>query len=218
MRRSHAAPLALVLLIALALTGCDDDGGGSTTSTTAEGCEAVSQPPAKKVNLKAPPPVNRSADLTAEVDTTCGSFTIALDAKGSPKTVGSFVYLARQGVYDDTPFHRVVPDFVIQGGDPSGDGTGGPGYTVDEAPPQNTEYLQGTVAMAKSSAEPPGRSGSQFFVVLPAAVQLPPDYAILGEVSSGMETVDRIASLGTPGADGPPSTPVVINKITIRSG
>ena len=108
---------------------------------------------------------------------------------------------------------------MIQGGDPNGDGTGGPGYTVDERPAQNTDYLRGTVAMAKTGAEPPGRSGSQFFVVLPAAVNLPPIYATLGDVSSGMGTVDRIASLGVANSPtGEPSAPVVIDKITIKGG
>ena len=99
------------------------------------------------------------------MQTSCGTFEIALDTKRAPKTTNSFAYLADEGFYDDLTFHRIVPGFVIQGGDPLGTGTGGPGYSVDEKPPANLAYTKGTVAMAKSSAEPPGRSGSQFFVV-----------------------------------------------------
>ena len=156
----------------------------------------------------------------AAVDTSCGSFEIALDARDSPKTVSSFVYLAREGLYDDTTFHRIVPGFVIQGGDPLGTGRGGPGYSVDEPPPSNAEYTRGTVAMAKTAIEPPGRSGSQFFVVTAADAGLPPEYALLGEVSSGEDVVDRIAKLGDPasGDAGTPLATVVIRKITVSEG
>src|SRR3954451_24907652 len=116
-------------------------------------------------------------------------FEIALDVARAPKTTSSFAYLARQGVYDDTPFHRIVPGFVVQGGDPTGSGSGGPGYVVDEPPPRNLSYTQGIVAMAKTSAEPPGRSGSQFFVVTEPDAGLTPDYALLGRVTSGFDAV-----------------------------
>ena len=88
----------------------------------------------------------------AAVETSCGTFEIALDTRGSPKTVSSFVHLAREGLYDDTIFHRIVPGFVIQGGDPLGTGRGGPGYSVDEVPPSDTVYTKGTVAMAKTAS------------------------------------------------------------------
>ena len=92
---------------------------------------------------------------------------------------------------------------MIQGGDPLGTGRGGPGYSVDEPPPSDAEYTRGTVAMAKTAVEPPGRSGSQFFVVTAADAGLPPDYALLGEVSSGEDVVDRIAELGDPASGEP---------------
>ena len=92
----------------------------------------------------------------AAVETSCGTFEIALDTRGSPKTVSSFVHLAREGLYEDTLFHRIVPGFVIQGGDPLGTGRGGPGYSVDEAPPSDTEYTRGTVAMVKTAARSAG--------------------------------------------------------------
>ena len=109
---------------------------------------------------------------------------------------------------------------MIQGGDPLGTGMGGPGYSVDEPPPANAEYTKGTVAMAKTAAEPPGRSGSQFFVVTAADAGLPPDYALLGEVSSGMDVVERIASLGDPasGQTGTPLATVVIRTIAVGGG
>jgi cyclophilin family peptidyl-prolyl cis-trans isomerase len=150
------------------------------------------------------------------VETSCGSFEIALDVAREPKTTSSFAYLARRGVYDDTLFHRIVPGFVVQGGDPTGGGTGGPGYSVDEKPPQNLSYTHGVVAMAKSPAEPPGRSGSQFFVVTEPDAGLTPDYALLGHVTSGLDAVQRIEQLGTP--SGRPRAPVAIRRITIRGG
>jgi cyclophilin family peptidyl-prolyl cis-trans isomerase len=154
----------------------------------------------------------------AKVKTSCGDFEISLDSEGSPKTVASFAHMADEGVYDDTPFHRIVPDFVIQGGDPRGDGTGDAGYTVEEPPPPDAAYTDGVVAMAKTAAEPPGTSGSQFYVVTAADAGLPADYALLGEVSSGEETVDAIAGLGDPasGQTGTPTRPVVIETITVR--
>jgi cyclophilin family peptidyl-prolyl cis-trans isomerase len=215
---------ATLALVAGAAASCGGGGGGSTgTSTSASlpaACHEVSEPPPKRVNLKPPPQtVSPSDHLVATVKTSCGSFTIALDARQSPKTVNSFAYLARKGVYDDTTFHRVVPQFVIQGGDPKGDGTGGPGYFVQEKPPASTSYTRGTVAMAKTQTDPPGRSGSQFFVVLPADAGLPPIYAVLGKVRKGMATVDRIASLGVPNSPtGKPREPVVIDSITVRGG
>jgi peptidyl-prolyl cis-trans isomerase B (cyclophilin B) len=108
---------------------------------------------------------------------------------------------------------------VIQGGDPLGSdpvkaGTGGPGYHVDEKPPADLSYTKGIVAMAKSQVEPPGRSGSQFYVVTGADAGLPPDYALAGKVTEGMDTVEAIDALGTPGADGPPTQTVVIESAT----
>ena len=105
---------------------------------------------------------------------------------------------------------------MIQGGDPSGDGTGGPGYKVVEQPPAGTKYLQGVVAMAKTGTEAAGTSGSQFFVVTAQDAQLPPDYALLGKVTSGLDVVLKIEELGQPG--GTPRAPVVINSVEISNG
>jgi cyclophilin family peptidyl-prolyl cis-trans isomerase len=112
---------------------------------------------------------------------------------------------------------------VIQGGDPLGSdpnlaGSGGPGYSVDEKPPGDLAYTEGIVAMAKTEVEPPGRSGSQFYVVTAPDAGLPPDYALVGEVTEGMDVVQAIEELGSPGADGPPSMPVVVNSATPVEG
>ena len=193
-------------------------GGEVESASLPKGCEEVQSPAPKHVDLKRPHRrVRPGRMLTAKVETSCGSFEIALDATDSPRTVSSFAYLARRGVYDDTTFHRIVPSFVIQGGDPLGTGSGGPGYSIDEPPPPRTEYTKGTVAMAKLAVEPPGRSGSQFFVVTAADAGLPPNYAVLGKVSSGQGVVERIAQLGDPrsGQRGTPRATVVIRKVTI---
>jgi peptidyl-prolyl cis-trans isomerase B (cyclophilin B) len=215
---------AIVVALALLLAACgggDGDEDGSTPASLPGGCQEAQAPPSKRVDLKPPQRrVKRSQSLLATVDTSCGSFEIALDTRDSPKTVSSFIHLAREGVYDDTTFHKIVPNFVIQGGDPLGTGSGGPGYSVDEPPPDGVEYTRGTVAMAKMAVEPPGRSGSQFFVVTAADAGLAPQYALLGEVSSGEDVVDRIAELGDPasGQTGTPTATVVIRKITVNRG
>ena len=166
---------------------------------------------------RAEPVLERGEEATATVETSCGSFEIALDTESSPKTANSFAFLAEQGFYDGTTFHRIAPGFVIQGGDPNGDGTGGPGYSVVEAPPQDTVYSRGLVAMAKTGNEPSGTSGSQFFVVTaPADAGLPPDYAVLGQVSSGEAVVDVIAELGDPATEQPLQV-VTIDSVTVES-
>jgi peptidyl-prolyl cis-trans isomerase B (cyclophilin B) len=213
-----ALTVALALASGLVLAACGgDDGTATDAATGASGpCEEVQAPPPKE-DAKLPPPKADAPTASGVVfDTSCGSFTVSFDDR-SPKTAASFQHLAEEGLYDGTVFHRVVPGFVIQGGDPLGTdpqraGTGGPGYHVDEKPPADLSYTRGTVAMAKSEVEPPGRSGSQFYVVTGADAGLPPDYALVGEVTEGMDTVDAIDALGTPGADGPPTETVVVES------
>jgi cyclophilin family peptidyl-prolyl cis-trans isomerase len=213
------AGFAVVAIVVVAVILISRGGGSDDSSTTAGsgGCKEVEAPTPKKISLKAPPQtVKKGEKLTAAVETSCGSFDIALDSSKAPKTVNSFVYLSDEGFYDDLTFHRIAPGFVIQGGDPLGTGLGGPGYTVVEKPPANLSYTKGTVAMAKSSAEPPGSSGSQFFVVTGPDAGLPPEYALVGKVSKGIDVVERIGKLGTP--EEKPKQTVLIEKITIDKG
>jgi cyclophilin family peptidyl-prolyl cis-trans isomerase len=214
----RAGPFAAVGLWAAVLTACGSSDATSTTSALPAGCRKVPAPAAKHIHLRRPSgEASNGATLTATVETSCGRFTIALDPSAAPRTVRSFTYLARKGVYDDTSFDRIVPGFLIQGGDPTETGTGGPGYSVTEPPPPSTTYRRGRVAMAKSAVEPSGRSGSQFFVVTTADAGLPPQYAPLGTVSSGSSVVRRIESVGDPssGQAGTPRAPVVIRRITV---
>jgi peptidyl-prolyl cis-trans isomerase B (cyclophilin B) len=146
---------------------------------------------------------------SVNVETNLGQFAIRLDVAEAPCVASSFAALVRRHYFDKTIFHRIVPGFVIQGGDPSGTGAGGPGYTVVEAPPASSRYTEGVVAMAKSSAEPPGAAGSQFFVVTAKNAGLPPDYAILGTVTEGLNVVRRIGRLGNPVTERPTQRVVV---------
>ena len=208
----------LVLLVALAfLAGCgseDDDAssaGGETTAVTE--CQEVEAPEAREPEPAEAPTESLTETATLTFDTSCGSFTVALDPASAPKTGASLVALAEGGYFDDTIFHRVVPGFVIQGGDPTQSGAGGPGYSTVDLPPSDGKYTQGVVAMAKSGVEAPGTSGSQFFVVTGEDIGLPPEYAVVGEVTEGMDTVLRIDALGV--GDGPPSQPVVVHTVTV---
>jgi peptidyl-prolyl cis-trans isomerase B (cyclophilin B) len=206
--------IGVVAAILIGRSGGDED---SSSAGTVDGCKEVEAPEPKNVSLKAPPQtVKKGEKLTADVETSCGSFEIALDSSRAPKTVNSFAYLSEEGFYDGLSFHRIAPGFVIQGGDPLGTGVGGPGYSVTEKPPASLAYTKGTVAMAKSSADPPGRSGSQFYVVTAADAGLPAEYALVGKVSEGYDVVERIEKLGTP-AEKPKQT-VLIEKITIEKG
>jgi peptidyl-prolyl cis-trans isomerase B (cyclophilin B) len=226
-----AVLLACLALLAVACGGEDDRSAESeaTPEATAEepaaneflpeGCENVEKPAPKEVGTLEKPTekLKRGTTYIATVSTTCGDFEITLDSRRAPITGGSFKYLADQKFFDGTTFHRVVPDFVIQGGDPAGDGSGGPGYSVVEAPPDDLSYEEGIVAMAKTAQEEAGTSGSQFFVVTGAgAAQLTPDYALLGEVTSGMDVVTKIGGIQADQASGVPAAQVVINSITVE--
>lgn len=184
-------------------------------STGAEGTAA----------LKAPSlDIDKSKTYKASIETSEGTVVVELADDTSPCTVNSFIFLARQGFYDGLTFHRVVPGFAVQGGDPKGDGSGGPGYQVVEAPPADTKYSKGIVAMAKTQADPPGASGSQFFIVpgdgaasLNGTQAQPAQYALLGKVTSGFDVLTKIEQI--PRGEGPdaekPSSPIRIIKVTI---
>lgn len=214
-----AAMIGLVIVLA----GGERKGNSEASAAgLPAGCEAVDQPAGRDVKLTAPDLKAPPAGSTATVSTSCGDFTIELATAEAPKTTASFVNLADNGVYNGVAFTRIAPGFVIQGGDPTGTQSGNAGYTVTEAPPKGLTYSTGVVAMAKAGAEPPGTSGSQFFVVIgTAGGSLPPEYALLGRLSAGMDVVDRIASIGTSSSDpqgGPPKSPVVIKSVTISPG
>lgn len=135
-------------------------------------------------------PDNRIAEKKAVITTTKGTIEFTLNSKVAPKSVSNFVYLAEQGFYDGLSFHRVEADFVIQGGDPSGNGTGGPGYKFPDEPVQG-EYIEGAVAMANSG---PDTNGSQFFITLAdVSKSLPKQYNLFGQVSKGLDVVHKIA-------------------------
>jgi peptidyl-prolyl cis-trans isomerase B (cyclophilin B) len=207
----RAAPLLLVLVLA----GCG--GGKSPTSRQAAkgGCEEATTHTHDRTLSDEHLKLDAAKTYRLVFETNCGDFTVALDQKLAPNVAGSLVSLAKRGFFDDTFFHRIVPGFVIQGGDPTGMGSGGPGYSTHDKVPQDAAYTHGVVAMAKSGAEPAGTAGSQFFVVTGQNVQLTPDYAIVGKVTSGLDVVDRIGRLGN--ASEQPTRAVVISKVKVAT-
>jgi cyclophilin family peptidyl-prolyl cis-trans isomerase len=215
--------LALALLaLCLATAGCGGSGakskapaGQPAAAAPSQTCRKVARPAPKAETAKRPgAPLAAGKAFTVTLQTNCGAIGIRLATARAPKTAASFASLVRQGFYDGLTFHRIVAGFVIQGGDPKGDGQGGPGYQITEKPPAGLRYTRGVVAMAKTQADPPGSSGSQFFIVTGPDAQLPPDYALVGTVKSGLDAVDRIGTLRT-GSDEQPTTPVVIEKATL---
>jgi peptidyl-prolyl cis-trans isomerase B (cyclophilin B) len=214
-------PVALLLVCALVLAACggdDKEKAASPTETAAPaaetGCEKV--PAAKPKDVKVAKPtakLKKGKTYVARVLTNCGEFEITLDPR-APRTGGSFKTLVDKRFYDGLSFHRIVAGFVIQGGDPSGDGNGGPGYQIVEPPPQDLTYSKGIVAMAKAETDPPGTSESQFFVVTGEDAGLPPDYALLGKITKGQDVVDKIG-VAEVGPDEKPLQPIVIRQIRI---
>jgi peptidyl-prolyl cis-trans isomerase B (cyclophilin B) len=193
-------PLAMLVAAVVVLAACGSGSAKPATTATVAGTKLPA-------NAKATPGV-------AVVKTSLGSFSFRFDVKDSPHAVASFEYLIGRKFFDGTIFHRIALGFVIQGGDPTGTGTGGPGYsTVDTVPPSTT-YLHGTVAMAKTQTDPSGTAGSQFFVVTAANAGLPPIYAVIGHVVSGLAVVDKIGTFGN--AQEQPTKRIVVQSITIH--
>ena len=153
--------------------------------------------------------IEPGASYTAVLNTTAGPITVELLIGDAPNTVNNFVFLARQGFYDNVVFHRTIPGFMIQGGDPTGTGGGGPGYRFADEP-VNRPYSRGVMAMANAG---PNTNGSQFFL-MHADYPLPPNYTIFGQAVAGLETIDTIATAPTH-AGGEGSSPV--NPVTIQS-
>ena len=222
----------------LALAACGDDeentggsGGddGATTAATtqaetrptepASGCRSVEEPEPKDAEVGKPKGrLDAKKKWFVVMKTSCGTLEIQLDVRENPKTASSFAHLVREGFYDGLLFHRIVPEFVVQGGDPEGSGLGGPGYQVVEPPPESERYRPGTVAMAKAADDAPGASGSQFFIVTGTASPLDPLYAVVGRVAKGDDVVELLANTPVdPAAENRPIEPVIIEKATLRS-
>lgn len=191
------------------------DPTATTTTGTPLPCPAADGSSPKTQTFPSPPPmcIDPAKTYKAKVATSRGDFTITLDAAKAPTTVNNFVYLSRYHYYDGLDFHRIIPNFVIQGGDPNGDGSGGPGYVIpDELPQAVSDYVPGSVAMANRG---PNTGGSQFFIWTGPNPLPAPDYALFGQVTEGYnETVLPISDTGSD--SGTPSSPTTITTITIE--
>jgi peptidyl-prolyl cis-trans isomerase B (cyclophilin B) len=221
-RVTVAFAAALVVPLLLAACGAKKVVVATTTtptSTTAteNGCRTVAAPSSLAPRSETKPALKLTPGKLYDVTfvTNCGTFTIRMDQEQSPNGSASFVSLVQKGFFDNTIFHRIVPGFVIQGGDPTATGTGGPGYSTVDTPPKNAAYTHGVVAMAKTATEPAGTAGSQFFIVTVKNAGLPPDYAIVGKVIQGLDVVDHIGTLGD--ASQQPTQVVEIQRATVRS-
>jgi len=197
----------LLLLLVAALAGCGGDDGNGGGGAQQSDCDM--QGDAQLAELE------EGKTYRLVVQTNKGAFTIELDRETAPCTSASFVSLANKGFFNGIKFHRIVPGFVIQGGDPTGKGTGGPGYSTVDVPPDDAKYTKGVVAMAKTPAEPAGTAGSQFFVVTAEDSGLGPDYAVLGKVVEGLDVVEKIGKLGGP--DERPTEPVEMKTVTVET-
>ena len=226
-----AAALGAALLLVAA---CGSDGDESVTDTAGTSISSASDDTATETSTEADcPPVEGADSQTRQFDsappaclepgasyeaivtTNKGEFTIAVDPDTAPVAANNFVFLARNQYFDDTVCHRIIPNFVVQCGDPTATGTGGPGYTIVDEPPI-VPYEIGSIAMAKTAA--PDSAGSQFFVITGSdGASLPPEYALFGRVVDGFDTaVEAMAAAGTP--SGEPSEPVEIQSIRIVQG
>ena len=231
-RRAPAAIAALALAVAVA--ACSSTGGASTPPAAESVAPASAAPesvapgspasprrspaagsPAAEGSCPTAPPEALPAGETREVtiETDQGDIVIEVDADLGPLAAGNFVALAECGFYDGIIFHRILPGFVIQGGDPTGTGSGGPGYEFPNDPVA-VPYERGVVAMANAGRD---TNGSQFFIVLDEA-GLPPDYSVFGRVTSGMEIADEIAAgPSTGGQSGQALEPVTMNRVTVAN-
>ncbi len=212
------AAVIVSLALAAIVAGCGGSSSTESDDATQAACEKVTAPDPREDGGGTPPTerLDPERTWTLTFGTSCGTFVITLDLDSAPATDASLVSLAKAGFYDDTVFHRIVPGFVIQGGDPTQSGTGGPGYKTVDVPEQGARYAKGVVAMAKTADEPAGTAGSQFFVVTGDDAGLPPDYAVVGTVTEGMDVVERIDALGDPATE-QPLQPVVVRSVTASS-
>jgi cyclophilin family peptidyl-prolyl cis-trans isomerase len=201
----------VLLLVAVLAAGCggDDSGPGPVVDS----CEVEIQDPSNAPELQ---PLDPGSKPRIEFVTSHGNFTVEVDPVSAPCNGDSMVDLAKDGFFDGTRFHRIVPGFIIQGGDPTATGNGGSGYTTIDAPKPDTSYTKGVVAMAKSTFEQPGTGGSQFFIVTADNANLPPDYAVVGKVVEGMDVVEKIGKLGNARTEAP--TEKIVIESTSVSG
>jgi cyclophilin family peptidyl-prolyl cis-trans isomerase len=230
-RRRILATLVAALVVAASACGSDDsanavaepaattdpaprDTAGNGDARSAD-CPPVDGADEQTQQFDAAPPTCLEAGATYEavVTTNQGEFTILLDPESAPVAANNFVFLARNQYFDDTICHRIIPNFVVQCGDPTGTGTGGPGYTIVDEPPAPGQYEIGSIAMAKTAA--PDSGGSQFFIITGSdGAALPPEYSLFGQVTAGFDTaVAAMAAAGTP--SGEPSEPIEIQSIRI---
>jgi cyclophilin family peptidyl-prolyl cis-trans isomerase len=176
-------------------------------------CPAADGSSPKQQKFDGPPPmcIDVNKRYTASVVTTKGTLTIALDPSGAPQTVNNFVFLARYHYFDGIVFHRIIPGFVLQGGDPTGTGRGDPGYRFADELPAAGRYELGSLAMANAG---PNTNGSQFFVISgPSGIRLPPQYSLFGKVVAGLDVVAAIDAVGS--SSGTPKETVTIESVTV---
>ncbi|WP_420452437.1 peptidylprolyl isomerase [Ilumatobacter sp.] len=222
--RSPGRRVALALAAAALVASCGSDGGegGAVAPAGSGGSEEVTCPPAEGTDeatltfAEPPPPcLEPGATYTATITTNIGELTIDLDAEAAPETVNSFVFLARNAYFDGTICHRVIQDFVVQCGDPTGTGTGGPGYTIPDEFPEAGAYRVGSVAMAKRTE--PNTGGSQFFIISgEQGAALPPLYSLFGQVASeDLGVVEDANALGSTDGAGVPSEEIRIEDVEI---
>jgi peptidyl-prolyl cis-trans isomerase B (cyclophilin B) len=229
----RAAVGTLALPVALAMAGCGSSSSGgegspailTPSSSAAAGAGAAggcttppSTAPQQQHYSSEPKLTIEPTTYTATVVTNCGTITVALDGKAAPHTVNSFAFLAGKHYFDNTKCHRLTTSgiYVLQCGDPTGTGTGGPGYQFRDENLNGATYPAGTVAMANAG---PGTNGSQFFFVYADTPSLPPNYTPFGKVTSGLDILKAIAAKGSdPPGDGAPKQPVVITSFTVTKG
>lgn len=229
-RRLLTAFLFGLIVVAIFAVSGIFGGDDSDTPTSYEGfrdqptaCGAEAPPPEQIMSFDAPEEqtdITAGSQVTATIETSCGEIVIELDPANYPETVNSFVFLARQGFYDGQVFHRLAKDFVLQGGDPEANGTGGPGYIIADEFPDDDEFVyeEGTVIMANRGSR---STGSQFRIVIGEDARLlAPLFNVLGEVISGQDTLDRITDIETGVAPGTveeslPRESIYIESITI---
>ena len=207
--------VVLAAAVVLLAAGC---GGGGSDDTTTPGCEDVDAPAPRDDGGQSAPTaqLDQSKVWTLTFDTSCGTFVVTLDLDSAPNTAASLVSLARAGYFDDTVFHRIVPGFLSRAATRPSRAAAVPATRPATRRPPDAAYTKGVVAMAKTAAEPAGTAGSQFFVVTGVDAGLPPEYAVVGTVTSGLAVVERIGQLGDPSTE-QPTQPVVIDSVTAGS-